>query len=143
MNNLLDPTAQASIRFRIYRYRFLFVYILIGVASLCVEILLLRSLNYLGLAFGWASVVGLAASGTYRIPCTRSRCPCPPRRSIPTRRPPSSSSTCTWSATRQSARTNSTSWCAGSGDDDDMILRKDVAGRWRLLGQSPANPRAK
>ena len=62
MNNLLDPTAQASIRFRIYRYRFLFVYILIGVASLWVEIFLLRGLNYLGVAFGWASLIGLGAS---------------------------------------------------------------------------------
>lgn len=62
MNNLLDPTAQASIRFRLYRYRFLFVYIIIGIISLFVEILLLRGLNYLGLAFIWASVLGLAAS---------------------------------------------------------------------------------
>lgn len=61
MNNLLDPTAQASIRFRIYRYHFLFVYILIGVASLWVEILLMRGLNYLGVAFVWASLLGLGA----------------------------------------------------------------------------------
>ena len=61
INNLLDPTAQASIRFRIYRYRFLFVYILIGVASLWVEILLLRGLHYLGLPFARASLLGLAA----------------------------------------------------------------------------------
>lgn len=61
MLTLLDSTAQASIRFRIYRYRFLVVYILIGVASLWVEILLMRGLNYLGFSFLGASLLGLVS----------------------------------------------------------------------------------
>lgn len=59
MNYLLNPEINAALQFKIYRWRFLIVYILIGVASLWVEILLLRGLNYLGLAFLWASLLGL------------------------------------------------------------------------------------
>jgi ribulose-phosphate 3-epimerase len=60
MQSLIDPAAQAAFRQRLYRYRFLLIYIFIGGASLWIEILLLRGLHYLGLPFLAAMFLGLA-----------------------------------------------------------------------------------
>jgi ribulose-phosphate 3-epimerase len=62
MKNLLDSTLYATLQFQLYRYRFLLVYISIGVTSLWIEVLLLRGLNYLGLHLALAQAAGLAAS---------------------------------------------------------------------------------
>jgi ribulose-phosphate 3-epimerase len=62
MKRWLAPDLYAALRFKFYRYRFLLVYILIGVVSLWIEILIIRGLQYLGLPFGIAQVVGLVAS---------------------------------------------------------------------------------
>lgn len=61
MKDIIDSTLYAKLQFRLYRYRFILVYILIGVASLWVEVLLLRGLNYLGFTIYSASLLGLAA----------------------------------------------------------------------------------
>ncbi|HET7537868.1 MAG TPA: GtrA family protein [Candidatus Didemnitutus sp.] len=61
MQNLLAPTAHVSLKFRLYRYRFLLVYIAIGVASLWVEIFVLRGLNYLGTPNLGSQLLGLVA----------------------------------------------------------------------------------
>ena len=61
MQNLLDSSTYAKLSFRLYRWRFLVVYILIGAGSLWVEILLLRGLQYLGLSFIPAQLIGLVA----------------------------------------------------------------------------------
>lgn len=60
MNDLLNATTQTYLRFQIYRYRFIFVYVLIGFGSLWIEVFLLRGLNHLGVAFLPSSVLGLA-----------------------------------------------------------------------------------
>ena len=62
MKRWLAPDVYASLRFKVYRYRFLLVYIVIGVVSLWIEILVIRGVQYLGLAFGPAQIVGLVAS---------------------------------------------------------------------------------
>lgn len=59
MKDLLTSTAQAKLRFQFYRYRFLILYVVFGVLSLCAEILLMRGLQYLGFAFTAASLLGL------------------------------------------------------------------------------------
>ncbi|SRR5258708_3659003 len=61
MKHLIDSTLYARLQFQLYCYRFLMTYILIGVASLWIEILLLRGFNYLGLAFTGAGLLGLVA----------------------------------------------------------------------------------
>jgi pentose-5-phosphate-3-epimerase/putative flippase GtrA len=61
MDELLTPTAQANFRFGFYRYRFLLVYVLFGFASLWLEILILRGLNYLGIPLFPSIVLGLVA----------------------------------------------------------------------------------
>lgn len=59
MQNLLDSSTYAKLQFRLYRHRFLLVYVLIGVSSLWIEVLLLRGLQYLGVGFIWAQLCGL------------------------------------------------------------------------------------
>jgi pentose-5-phosphate-3-epimerase/putative flippase GtrA len=61
MKDVLDSSVYAAIQFRLYRYRFVAVYILIGFASLWVEVLLMRGLNYLGVELLLARLLGLAA----------------------------------------------------------------------------------
>ena len=61
MKNILDSTLYASIRFRLYRYRFLAMYIVIGFASIWVEVLILRGLNYLGVQLIVAWILGVTS----------------------------------------------------------------------------------
>lgn len=59
MDRLLAPAAVAKLRFRYYRYRYLGVYVIFGLASLWLEILVMRGLNYLGLSLPGASTIGI------------------------------------------------------------------------------------
>lgn len=61
MKEVLDSTLYASLRFRLYRYRFLAIYIMIGFASIWVEVLLLRGLNYLGIHLAIAWILGVTS----------------------------------------------------------------------------------
>tara|TARA_B110000467_G_scaffold161806_1_gene183659 strand:- start:945 stop:2051 length:1107 start_codon:yes stop_codon:yes gene_type:complete len=57
--NLLDKQTQASLKFTLYRYRFLINYIIIGFLSICVEILLIRALSYFGTHLALAVLLGI------------------------------------------------------------------------------------
>lgn len=59
MKNILDSTLYAALSFRIYRYRFVLTYIVIGFLSLWIEVLVLRGLNFLGVSFIAARLAGL------------------------------------------------------------------------------------
>ncbi len=58
--NLLNPELASRIQFRLYCYRFLLVYIVIGVFSLILEFVTFRGLDELGLPSLAANVVGVA-----------------------------------------------------------------------------------
>ena len=57
----LNPDLLSSIAFSAYRYRFLFVYVVIGVLSLCWEFVLYRGLERLGLVYPSCAVVGVVS----------------------------------------------------------------------------------
>lgn len=58
--NLLNPELESRIQFMLYRYRFLLVYMAIGVFSLVLEFVTFRGLEKLGLPSLSANVVGVA-----------------------------------------------------------------------------------
>ncbi|ATC64737.1 hypothetical protein CMV30_12625 [Nibricoccus aquaticus] len=62
MKDVLAPSFYAGLQFRLYRHRFLLVYIVFGVTSLWIEILLLRGLHYLGLPLLASQSCGLTIS---------------------------------------------------------------------------------
>lgn len=62
MKDVLAPSLYAGLQFRLYRYRFLFVYIVFGVTSLWIEILFMRGLHYFGLPGIVAQASGLTIS---------------------------------------------------------------------------------
>lgn len=62
VKNWLAPELYAKLRLKAYRYRFLRVYIIIGVFSLILEMIVLRGIQYMGLPFWMAQMFGLATS---------------------------------------------------------------------------------
>jgi ribulose-phosphate 3-epimerase len=61
MKNLLDSSTYAKLQFRLYRHRFLLIYMIVGVTSLWIEVLLLRGLQYMGVGFLPAQILGLCS----------------------------------------------------------------------------------
>src|SRR4051812_19811158 len=62
VKSVLNPTAYAKLQFKIYRYRFLMVYVVIGFTSLMLEVLTLRGLQNFGVNFIGAQGAGLVVS---------------------------------------------------------------------------------
>lgn len=83
MRRFFNPEFLPAIAFAAYRYRFLFVYVIIGVLSLCWEFVVYRGLERLGLAYPYCAVVGvlsgilLAYWGnvrfTFKVPIAKQR----------------------------------------------------------------------
>ena len=48
-----------AVAFAAYRYRFLFTYVIIGVLSLCLEVVVYRGLERLGLAYSYCTMAGV------------------------------------------------------------------------------------
>ena len=61
INHVIDSSARAKLRFLFYNNRFLAVYVVIGVLSLWLEVLLMRGLHYLGFHLILAQLIGLGA----------------------------------------------------------------------------------
>lgn len=61
MQHLLSSDVVSAIAFAAYRYRFLFVYVIIGVLSLCFEFVVYRGLERLGLAYPYCAGVGVVS----------------------------------------------------------------------------------
>ena len=56
---ILHPELVSTVAFVAYRYRFLFVYVIIGVFSLCCEFVIYRGLERLGLEYPYCAFVGV------------------------------------------------------------------------------------
>ncbi len=59
MRRFFNPDLIPSVAFAAYRYRFLLVYVMIGVTSLCWEIVVYRGLERLGLAYPFGAMTGV------------------------------------------------------------------------------------
>src|SRR5262245_32656345 len=60
MRRFLSSDLLQSLTFAGYRYRFLAVYVVIGVLSLCYEFIVYRGLERLGLVYPYCAAVGVA-----------------------------------------------------------------------------------
>ena len=61
MKTILDSSIYAALQFKLYRYRFILVYVSIGFASIWVEVLLMRGIHQLGGDLLVSQLIGLAA----------------------------------------------------------------------------------
>ena len=61
MRRFLNPDLLSSVTFAAYRYRFLFVYVIIGVLSLCSELVIYRGLERLGLVYPSCAFMGVVS----------------------------------------------------------------------------------
>lgn len=61
MRRFLNPDLLSSVAFAAYRYRLLFVYMIIGVLSLCWEFVVYRGLERLGLVYPYCAFVGVGS----------------------------------------------------------------------------------
>ena len=61
MRRLLNPDVLSSVTFAAYRHRFLFVYVITGIFSLCWEFVVYRGLERLGLAYPYCAFAGVVS----------------------------------------------------------------------------------
>ena len=61
MRRFVNPELLPTVSFAAYRYRFLCVYVIIGVASLGWEFVVYRGLERLGVAFPFCAAVGVVS----------------------------------------------------------------------------------
>ena len=61
IRRVLSPDLLSFVAFAAYRYRFVAVYVLIGVASLGFELVVYRGLERLGMAYPFCAIVGVAS----------------------------------------------------------------------------------
>lgn len=59
MRRLFNPDLLPAVAFGAYRYRFMFVYVIIGVLSLCCEIVVYRGLERIGLPYPYCALAGV------------------------------------------------------------------------------------